>query len=711
MLFFPSLVAALVVASAATDVVTPDRAVQHKPDATTEVRLDVPYLSQTEAMCGGAAVAMLFRYWGDTHADSQLFAALADKRAGGIAEQALVDAVARRGWQTRRFAGSIALLGEQLQRKRPVVILIQDRPGRYHFVVVTGVTDDEVIVHDPAWGPSRHMTVARLLRDWQPTGFWSLLILPGNGRPADHPDSGRVLESNQGQPAGGVTPIESDVSGAFPTTCDRLLATAVDEVERRGLSEADAILGDVRSRCPDAAGPVRELAAVRFAERRWQDASALAQQAVARDPRDGYAWEVLASSLFIQDDLGGALRAWNQVGKPRIDSVRIEGLERTRYARVTDALDLRTSSLLTAESFLRAERRLAELPDRSSARIGFAPQSDGFASVDVAVTERRSRPRGRIEWVAAATQVAIDRELAITVPGWRGQGDLWTGSWRWWDQRPRVAFSFVTPHAGTLPGVWRVDGSWEAETYGPVGGRTTGPALRQERAHAGVTNADWLNGNLRYELTAGLDSWNGARRTASVGALLDRRWARDRLSMVADATVGVPLTTDAGYRSAGLRVTFRSSTRAMRRPVNTESGALQAALILTGGVEAVSAAAPLALWPGAGEGYARPPLLRAHPLLVDGVISGPMFGQRLAYGNAEAQHWFEKPLLIRVGLAAFADIARVWLPLSSTGDPFQVDVGFGLRLRVPGRQGTLRVDYGRGIRDGRDALTFGWQFQ
>ena len=40
--------------------------------------------------------------------------------------------------------------------------------------------------------------------------------------------------------------------------------------------------------------------------------------------------------------------------------------------------------------------------------------------------------------------------------------------------------------------------------------------------------ADWLNGNLRYELTAGLDSWNGARRTASVGALLDRRWARDR---------------------------------------------------------------------------------------------------------------------------------------------------------------------------------------
>ena len=272
---------------------------------------------------------------------------------------------------------------------------------------------------------------------------------------------------------------------------------------------------------------------------------------------------VLASSLFIQDDLPGALRAWNQVGKPRIDSVRIEGLERTRYALVTEALDLRSSTLLTAESFLRAERRLAQLPDRASARISFVPESDGFASVDVAVAERRSRPRGRIEWAAAGMQVALDRELAITVPGWRGQGDLWTGSWRWWDHRPRVAFSFATPHAGTLPGVWRVEGSWEAQTYGFRGGRATGPTLREERAHGGVAIADWLNGNLRYELAAGLDSWNGARRTASVGALLDRRWARDRLSIAADATVGMPLTTDPGFRSAGY--VSRSGRRRRRR--------------------------------------------------------------------------------------------------------------------------------------------------
>ena len=41
-------------------------------------------------------------------------------------------------------------------------------------------------------------------------------------------------------------------------------------------------------------------------KRRWQKAAALAQQAVARDPSDGYAWEVLAFSLFIRGDLAGA---------------------------------------------------------------------------------------------------------------------------------------------------------------------------------------------------------------------------------------------------------------------------------------------------------------------------------------------------------------------------------------------------------------------
>lgn len=63
----------------------------------SSLAIDVPYLPQTDALCGGAAAAMVFRYWGDAHADVQEFAPLVDRRAGGIANDVLTDAVRTRG--------------------------------------------------------------------------------------------------------------------------------------------------------------------------------------------------------------------------------------------------------------------------------------------------------------------------------------------------------------------------------------------------------------------------------------------------------------------------------------------------------------------------------------------------------------------------------------------------------------------------------------
>jgi hypothetical protein len=36
-------------------------------------------------------------------------------------------------------------------------------------------------------------------------------------------------------------------------------------------------------------------------------------------------------------------------------------------------------------------------------------------------------------------------------------------------------------------------------------------------------------------------------------------------------------------------------------------------------------------------------------------------------------------------------------------------VGFGLRLRVAGEAKTLRIDVAHGLRDGRNAISAGWQ--
>src|ERR1700693_6339196 len=95
--------------------------------------LAVPYLPQTDALCGGAAAAMVFRYWGDAHADIEQFAPLVDKRAGGIADDVLVRAIEERRWRADIVPGSIDQLNEQIQRNHPVVILVADRGLLNHY--------------------------------------------------------------------------------------------------------------------------------------------------------------------------------------------------------------------------------------------------------------------------------------------------------------------------------------------------------------------------------------------------------------------------------------------------------------------------------------------------------------------------------------------------------------------------------------------------
>ena len=642
--------------------------------------LDVPYLPQTDALCGGAAVAMVFRYWGDAHADVRQFAPLVDRRARGIADAALIDAVRQRGWTAIHFDGSIDALEANLRMRRPVIVLVADRRDRYHYLVVIGVASDHVVVHDPSWGPSRAVRRNEFLRVWRPTNFWSLVVLPTAASlvaPAVSP-----LDEPRDEPGG---------------QCAALLDDAVAEIRQSGLAEADAILGRVRAECPQSAGPVRELAAVRFAERRWTEAAALAVDALAIDPADVYTADVLGSSLFLLNDARGALRAWNRIGKPRLDTVRIEGLRHTRYQLVAAALGLEPNTVLTAEAFDRAQRRVAELPDHAGTRLSLRPRADGFASVDVVVAERSTLPRGASEWTATAVRTAIEREVSMSAPGATGQGELWSANWRWWRDRPRIALGFAAPRPAGLPGVWRVDANWETQTY-TFESRET---LREPRVHGGLTVTDWLSGSVRYSLSAGIDSWSRGPRATSVGASIEHRAFADRVALFTTATTWLPLGGDAPFTMTASEALFRSSAM-------MDGWVFRAAA----GAHHVSDNAPFALWPGAGDGRARPVLLRAHRLLVDGVIdagSRAVFGRTVTYGTAEAQRWFSRPAIARVAVAAFVDSARAVQKVSG-GAAAHVDAGGGLRVKLPSVDGVLRVDVAHGLRDGATALTVGWLF-
>src|SRR5262249_11170538 len=329
-------------------------------------------------------------------------------RAGGgsgIARRVLARALQTRGWLTEQGDPPVDAIRARLDRGQPIIVLIPNRRNSYHYVVVVGADEDGVLVHDPSWGPSRRMTIASFERLWAAAHHWSLVILPSATRAA--------LQTT-------TAPSQTATSSATTPdgdSCGDLLNRAIADVGADGFDRAEDRLTSVQARCPASAGPIRELAGVRFAQKRWAEAATLARRALTIDPDDEYTIDLLGSSLFMQDDQIGALRAWNRVGRPQLDLVRIEGVRRSRHQTIAEALGLEPNTILTADAFVRAQHRLGELPDRSSARLAVRPETDGFASVDVAIAERAGRPRGVAAWTAVAVRAAVDREASLSLPG------------------------------------------------------------------------------------------------------------------------------------------------------------------------------------------------------------------------------------------------------------------------------------------------------
>ncbi len=660
------------------------------PGAPQTVRLlDVPYVPQSGALCGGAAVAMVLRYWGMTGVLAEDFAALVEPHEAGIRTGALVRAVEARGWTALPVAAAAAGIRDHLARGRPVIALIEAGRDSYHYVVLVGWANGWVVIHDPNVGPLRTVREGEFGDAWSGSGGWALLVLPP-------PETG-----GQGAPEPAAAAAPS--SSAAPDGCDALVEEGVLLARQGDAAAAELRFLAAEALCAASAAPLRERAGLRLRAGDWAGASRLAERALALDPDDAHAWRLLAGSRYLAGDVAGALGAWNRLAEPRTDLTRIDGLARIRFAAVAGQLDLPPGRLLTSDAFRRADRRLAELPAQSACRLSLRPLAGGSAQVDVALLERPLVFAGPGDLGRTVLGAAIGREIAVAVASPTGNGELWRAQWRWWEERPRVSLALTVPAAGGRPGIWRVEGFWERQAYAPrepsVAGDTAraGP-IREERRRAGLSFADWLGADLRLEVGAALDRWADRGAHVTLAAGVETRWARDRLALGAEAARWLSLAGGAPFGTGSLSLDWSSSGLERR-------DAWRARL----GMSGATAAAPLALWSGAGTGYGRAPLLRAHPLLDGGVVRGRAFGRALVHGTLEKQAWPWTLGPLRLGWALFIDGARAGETARSGANPWQVDGGAGLRLRSLGMKGQLRIDAARGLTDGASAVSIDWQ--
>ncbi len=437
--------------------------------ATASTRLlDVPFVPQSELLCGGAAVSMVMRYWAPAHVYAEDFASLVDTRVGGIAVGALARAVEERGWRARAFAGTAGDAQTHIGEGRPLIALIEDRPGRLHYVVVVAWTGNRVVFHDPAINPFRTLDAAAFDQRWRVTGRTALLVLPAAGETAS------------------PTPAHTSPGG----------------------------------------NSVRERAGALFLEKRYADAAHLAALAVEQNPDDHESWQLLAAARYLDGDSRAAIDAWNQRDEPRVDLARVDGLSRTSHDVVAGLLDLPPRTMLTRERLDRAARRVAAVPAVQLSRVDYTPRENGSATVNVAVVERPLIPASRLELAASAIYAATQREAQINVSSPSGNGELWTVSGRWWAGRPRLEVALALPKLARWQGLWRIAGGWERQTY-----RLSTTTIESERRHASVSFGDWASGRVRWQFGTGIDRWNDGATHLSILGEIERRFAGDHVAV------------------------------------------------------------------------------------------------------------------------------------------------------------------------------------
>jgi hypothetical protein len=617
--------------------------------------LDVPFISQSEALCGGAAAAMVMRYWGERGLTAESFAHLVDRSAAGIRTDALLADLRARGWTALALDGTDDAIDQELARGRPVLTLIQDRPSTFHYVVIVGTTRDAVVFHDPARAPLRVVSRDEFAKRWQAARRWMAVVVPGERTVAPTPPPLPATTVPAGQ-------------------CDQLIAAGVERAQARDLAAAEQSLTAALS-CGGAAA-MRELAGVRVLQQRWPDVEALSAAATRIDSKDPYGWRLLGTSRFVQNNHSGALAAWNHVGEPRLDLLRVDGLERTRQRPVERLIGVQPQALVTPGVLLRSERRLRELPSAESAVIDFAPTPGGLAELRATVNERPLLPTDLWSYVVIGVRAASRREVTVGTGSLTGGGERVRADWRFWPGRPRIGVSLDAP--APWGGVWSANAYRERERF-------SAPEIASaERSGGFVQWSNWVASIVHLQFELGVDDWDalGSVGRSRIDARVLSPGGRFDLRSGGEVWHGATAFSRADVSVAAFSSTARSGRVYVARA----------------GAGAGSQGLPPLLWFAGDTGQARQTLLRAHPLVDDGRLRLEQLGRTLVNASAEAQHWWARGLA-RAGAAVFVDAARTMNRIdgSSRGD---VDVGTGIRIALPGSSGIVRGDVATGLRHG-----------
>jgi hypothetical protein len=484
-------------------------------------------------------------------------------------------------------------------------------------------------------------------------------------------------------------------------------ARAVEAAVHGGaLALADSLIAESLPVCPRHPELLSQGASLRFVQGRYVESEALVTRFLAEEPDSSWGLELLGSLRYVQDDVPGALAAWNPLGRPRLRWVTVSVADEDIQAPA-GKIGIRHGDVITHEGLHRSVRRLGDLPAVHAARLSLRPLPGGEADLTGTALLHASHPFGRIHLPAHGLR-ALRGEARLAgagLPG-AGPGPSRTGGWSRWmvvfrrEGELRTGFLQWSHPLPLGSGVvkWKLEG--QRGRWGDATMEAQGPDVWEER---------------RWTATSTLlhRPWAPVRAGLAVG------WSQRR-SERSGPVAGLRVDLDPGPWRIGLRVDggranhgwARMDTELRRTFLPASAWELEP----RAGVVALSRNAPLDLQPRFGADRAATHLMRAGRAVDrEGVVRPPAAGPRWLLGGLELRRFGQGPLTRTVGAAVFLDALRG----SGSTEPV-VHAGLGVRLRPgPATNGTatagsdeedgLRVDLARDLREGGWRLSAAWR--
>ena len=282
-----------------------------------------------------------------------------------------------------------------------------------------------------------------------------------------------------------------------------------------------------------------ELAGVAFNQKQYGEAAVWLHRALRLDPKDDYANDFLGTVFFLQNNLEAALKYWNRIDKPRIESVRPEHPLQIRPALLDRALTLAPASTLLLPDLFTSRERVEGLGIFSSTNFQLAARDDGNFDVVLNLNERNRWGNNTWQALLSAFRGVAYETVYPEYFNLRRSAINITSLVRWDDQKRRFAADVSSALHQNPKWRYRLGVDLRNENWA-IRDSFTGVApllgalnLRREAANAEITSFN----SGRWGWSAGLELSHRDYRSVNPGMMLTPQILLEGLQLEQTATV------------------------------------------------------------------------------------------------------------------------------------------------------------------------------